>query len=64
MFITAKESGKIKVIYWDQEGALKAMEKDYRSMSEMFSESAPNWKEIIELIKKFELEFNKVKSFL
>lgn len=49
--------GSLKLI--PKETVLRAMEKDYKSMAEMFSESVPNWKEIIELIKEFELEFNK-----
>lgn len=50
------KKGSLKLI--PRETVLKAMEKDYRAMSEMFSESAPSWREIIELIKEFELEFN------
>ena len=54
---TAKR-GSLKLI--PKEAVLKVMEKDYKSMAEMFSESAPNWKEIVELIEEFELEFNKL----
>jgi len=52
---TAKQ-GSLKLIPGDK--VKKAMEADYKAMSEMFAGDIPNWDEIITLIHQFENEFN------
>lgn len=37
---------------------IELLEKDNHAMAEIFSEKSPSWKEIIDLIEKFELDFN------
>jgi hypothetical protein len=55
-YLTAKK-GSLKLI---PEGkVMKAMEEDYKSMSEMFAGEVPSWDEIINEIKKFQTEINK-----
>ena len=42
---------------------MKAMEADYKAMSEMFPGNVPSWKEIISLIDLFEKDFNEKLSY-
>lgn len=53
---TAKR-GSLKLIPGDK--VMKAMEADYKAMSEMFAGDVPSWDEIIDEIKKFQLEIIK-----
>ncbi len=54
-YVTAKQES-LKLIPQDKD--LKAMEADYKAMSEMFPGNVPNWHEIISLIHLFEQDFN------
>jgi len=54
-YLTAKQ-GSLKLI--PEEKVMKAMEADYKAMSEMFAGKVPSWDNIIELINKFEKDFN------
>jgi hypothetical protein len=55
-YLTAKK-GSLKLI--PEEKVMKAMEADYKAMSEMFAGEVPSWDEIINEIKKFQNEINK-----
>lgn len=54
-YLTAKK-GSLKLI--TEEKVMKAMEADFKAMSEMFAGEVPSWDEIIELLSVFEEEFN------
>jgi len=54
-YLTAKQ-GSLKLI--PQDKVMKAMEADYKAMSEMFPGNVPNWHEIVSLIHLFEKDFN------
>ncbi len=54
-YLIAKK-GSLKLI--PKEKVMKAMEADYKAMSEMFAGVVPSWSEIIQLIAQFEKEFN------
>jgi hypothetical protein len=54
-YLTAKK-GSLKLI--PEEKVMKAMEADYKAMSEMFAGVVPSWDEIISGIEKFQKEFN------
>jgi hypothetical protein len=54
-YLTAKQ-GSLKLI--PQDKVMKAMEADYKAMSEMFPGNVPNWHEIVSLIHLFETDFN------
>lgn len=54
-YLTAKK-GSLKLIPEDK--VMKAMEADYKAMSEMFAGIVPSWDEIMNLIGNFETEFN------
>jgi hypothetical protein len=55
-YLSAKK-GSLKLI--PKEKVMKAMEADYKAMSEMFAGVVPSWSEIIQLIAQFEEEFNR-----
>ncbi len=59
-YLTAKQ-GSLKLI--PQKKVMKAMEADYKAMSEMFPGNVPSWKEIISLIDLFEKDFNEKLSY-
>jgi hypothetical protein len=48
--------GSLKLV--PEEKVMKAMENDYKAMSEMFPGDVPEWGEIIDEIKKFEKDLN------
>ena len=50
--------GSLKLL--PQARNLAALEIDYEQMKEMFFGDIPNWNDILNVIKKFELEFNEV----
>lgn len=54
-YLTAKK-GSLKLI--PDEKVMKAMEVDYKAMSEMFAGDVPAWDDIMTLIGDFESEFN------
>jgi hypothetical protein len=54
-YSTAKK-GSLKLIA--EEKIMKAMEADYKAMSEMLAGEVPSWIEIIRILKEFEDEFN------
>lgn len=54
-YLTAKK-GSLKLI--PEEKVMKAMEADYKAMSEMFAGDVPSWDEIIKDVKEFEDDFN------
>lgn len=54
-YLTAKQ-GSLKLI--PQDKVMKAMEADYKAMSEMFPGNVPDWHEIVSLIHLFEKDFN------
>lgn len=54
-YLTAKK-GSLKLI--PEEKVMKAMEADYKAMSEMFAGDVPSWDEIIKDLKEFEEDFN------
>jgi len=57
-YLTAKK-GSLKLI--PKEKVMKAMEADYKAMSEMFAGAVPSWGEIVKSIEVFEIEFNRMK---
>lgn len=54
-YLTAKK-GSLKLI--PGEKVMRAMEADYKAMSEMFAGDVPSWDEIIKVIRKFQDSFN------
>lgn len=54
-YLTAKK-GSLKLI--PEEKVMKAMEADYKAMSEMFAGEVPSWDEVIKDVKEFEDDFN------
>ncbi len=54
-YLTAKK-GSLKLI--PEEKVMKAMEEDYKAMSEMFAGEVPSWDEIVKDLKEFQDEFN------